>query len=255
MRPQLAYMVYGKETGDSGTPHIQGYCVFKKRKRLTALVKLLPRAHWSSKYPKATSEQNVVYCKKEGDFVEYGTCPLNLSQRNKRKWSDAFALAKEGKLNEIEKGMLVRYYHAFKRIEQDNPAVPEELSSHKNYWFVAPTGYGKSTYARRRFPSFYDKAPNKWFVGYKGQETLLLDDFGPKECQYLGWYMKRWADLYAFPMETKGGGHVIRPKHIIVTSQHTIEECFPDDLTCQAIKRRFTVVHLPHFRRRINFTI
>ncbi len=250
-----SYAILGKEVGDSGTPHIQGYVVLKKRYYLTGVRKILGRAHWEPKVKKSTYKQCIVYCKKDGDFTELGIAPIALSQRNKRKWSEAFNLAKEGKVNEIDHGMLVRYYHAFKRIEQDNPDVPEELSSHQNYWIVAPTGYGKSRYARRKFPDYFDKPPNKWFIGYKGQKTLLLDDYGPKECEYLGWYMKRWADLYAFPMETKGGGHVIRPQNIVVTSQHSIEECFPDSLICQAIKRRFTVVNLPHFKRRINFDI
>lgn len=35
-----------KEVGDSGTPHLQGAFTFKTAKRLAALKKLCPRAHW-----------------------------------------------------------------------------------------------------------------------------------------------------------------------------------------------------------------
>lgn len=37
--------VFGAETGDSGTPHLQGYCEFKNARTLAQVKALLPRAH------------------------------------------------------------------------------------------------------------------------------------------------------------------------------------------------------------------
>lgn len=39
-------LVVSKEIGEAGTPHLQGYVTFKKAKRLSALKKIVPRAHW-----------------------------------------------------------------------------------------------------------------------------------------------------------------------------------------------------------------
>ncbi len=167
-----------------------------------------------------------------------------------RRWDDAYMNAAQGNFDAIPKDMLIKFYAAFKRIAQDNPIIPDDLDHKDNYWIVAPTGFGKSTYAREKWPDFYDKAPNKWFVGYKSQESVLCDDFGPDQCKFLHWYMKRWADNFAFPMETKGGGKMIRPKHIIVTSQYSIEECFEDQLVADAIKNRFNVVQLSSWQQR-----
>ncbi len=243
------YLIMGKEVGENGTPHLQGYCVFKNRKCLSGAKKVWPRAHLEIK--RGTCAEAINYCKKDDDWDEWGEAPEDISKRNKRKREEAFALAKEGKIEDIPADMRVRYYHAFKRIQQDYPIKPKDLKAKHNYWVLAPSQYGKSTYARNRWPDYFDKAPNKWFIGYEGQQTVLLDDFGPRQCMYLGWYMKRWADLFSFPIETKGGGHQVRPKRIVVTSQYTIKNCFPDELECEAIENRFTVINLLHWKHRI----
>ena len=40
-----AYMLFGRERGDEGTPHLQGYVHFKNEKSLKQLKALMPRAH------------------------------------------------------------------------------------------------------------------------------------------------------------------------------------------------------------------
>ncbi len=245
----MAYLIVGREVGDQGTPHLQCYVAFKQRHRIPYVKKLFPRAHIED--CKGTPIQNIIYCSKENDFDEYGTIPKTAQQVLQSKWDDAYLMAKLGNYQAIPKDMLIRYYHAFKRIHQDNPIDVENLARRENLWIVAPSGYGKSTYAREKFPDFYDKAPNKWFIGYKSQVTILCDDFGPKQCEYLGWYMKRWADIFPFPIEDKGGGTAkIRPAHIVVTSQWHPRECFEDPLVADAICNRFDIKELDRWEVR-----
>ncbi len=247
----FTYIVIGREVGEDGTPHLQGYCVFKTRKRLSGAKKVFPRAHLEIK--KGTAKQASDYCKKNGDFMEDGVLPLSNAQRQQKKWDDAKAAALLGDFDAIPTDMLVRYYHNWKRLRQDNPVKPKDLHHFHNYWIHADTQYGKSNYARTRWPNYFDKNPTKWFTGYQGQKTILLDDFGPEQMRYLSWYLKRWADLYSFPMETKGGGRQIRPRNIIVTSQYTIFECFPNDpKLCAAVSNRFKVIELEHWHNRVH---
>lgn len=69
--------VIGKEVGESGTPHLQGYVEFKAQVYFTTLKKLAPTAHWEK--AKGNREQNIKYCTKDGDFV----CTFPLPRRER----------------------------------------------------------------------------------------------------------------------------------------------------------------------------
>lgn len=68
------YIVYGREVGDNGTPHLQGFIAFTNRKRFNAVRTVLGhRAH--IEISRGTPQQAADYCKKDGDFVEGGELP------------------------------------------------------------------------------------------------------------------------------------------------------------------------------------
>lgn len=73
--PQVSYLVYGYETApETGTPHLQGYVVFPRKKRFTEAQALLPAgAHLQAK--NGTPQEASDYCKKDGVFQEFGVCP------------------------------------------------------------------------------------------------------------------------------------------------------------------------------------
>ena len=67
----VQYLVIGSETGEEGTPHLQGFIQFTKPIRFKQVkIKLGRRAHLEA--TEGTPWQNVMYCKKEGDFQEFG---------------------------------------------------------------------------------------------------------------------------------------------------------------------------------------
>lgn len=77
----VQYGIYGRETGDSGTPHLQGYVAFNEQHTFNqAKTKLGNRVHLelSRGTPKEASD----YCKKDGDYNEYGSLP---TQTNSKK--------------------------------------------------------------------------------------------------------------------------------------------------------------------------
>ena len=95
------------------------------------------------------------------------------------------------------------------------------------------------------YPTHYAKEKNKWWCNYTGQDTVVIEEADPKNMEHLADRLKVWADRYPFPGEIKGGRiEGIRPLKVIVTSNYTPEECFPNSNDLEPILRRFKVVNL-----------
>lgn len=239
------YTIYGKEIGASGTPHLQGYMCFKNAKTLKSIKKKLPRAHLEVR--KGTHEQAKEYCKKDGDFEEYGEEPMCQKKKGecgKRVYEEAFELAKQGRINEIQEPLRTRFYGTYKRIKSEYQVQPPSVSVLTNEWYWGSSGTGKSRKAREENSGAYIKNPNKWWDGYVDQDVVIIDEWSPSH-EVLASHLKQWADHHPFCAEVKGGSMCIRPKKIIITSNYSPEECFSNQNDLEPIRRRFKIVHFP----------
>lgn len=62
-----AKYIFGKEVGESGTPHLQGYVNFPNAVSLESLRKRLPRAHFE--IARGSEIENINYCSKDSNVV------------------------------------------------------------------------------------------------------------------------------------------------------------------------------------------
>ncbi len=234
---KLTYYVVGKEVGESGTPHLQAFVIFKNRARFTAVKKCFSKAHIEPQ--KGTDSEAADYCKKDGDFIEVGELPDRVGgATEKRRWEEIWEHAKHGDLLAIPAQERIRCYSTLRRIQKDYMITPPDLSSVCGVWFHGPSGAGKSFTARKQFPSAYFKQCNKWWDGYQDQPFVIIDDVDINH-SCLGHHFKIWADRYSFLAENKGGAIHIRPSKIVITSQYSIDDIWFDEPTREALKRRF----------------
>ncbi len=240
----FSFLIVGEEFGaQHETPHHQIYCCFINRKYLSGCKKAFPRGHCGIKF--GTILEASTYCKKDGKYLSFGILPVSAQEANKNKWDGIRDAAKSGSFDLIPSDVYVKHYGNLKKIRQDHPDKKDCLEYISNVWIHAPTGFGKSYYARHQWPDYFDKDPNKWWDGYRDQATVILDDISPMDCRFLGRNLKRWADEYPFNAQEKGSSKVIRPQRIIVTSQYSIAECFPYDFKIiKAMERRFAVCYI-----------
>lgn len=90
----VVYIIFGKEVGDTGTPHLQGTICFSRKQRLVQVKAVVA----GDPHLEVVRNINasIIYCKKQGDFLEFGELP---SGRGKRTDLEAFK-------DDVKAGML-----------------------------------------------------------------------------------------------------------------------------------------------------
>lgn len=237
------YGVIGRETGEGGTFHYQGFVRFTYSARFERIKGILARAHIEPQ--RGSIHQASEYCKKDGDFEEWGDIP-ETKRTSKERWAFILDCAEQGDLQSIRDeypGEYLRYIDKLRSLRKREREILDELT---NEWWVGPTGTGKSRLIWERYPDHYGKQLNKWWDGYLDEEVVVIEEWCPKN-EMTASNLKIWADRYPFNAEVKGGQlKKIRPKKIIITSNYSMEQCFEKTEDLLPLKRRFKVVRFEH---------
>lgn len=235
------YIVYGRERGERGTPHLQGYVYFANKKSFDQVKEILgSQAHVEKQ--RGPTQRAIEYCKKDGDYTEWGEAPLGPAGQAD-KWKTVISLARTGSMQEIEDrypAIFLRYHTKLQGLfRAERPIILDVL---ENEWWFGPTGTGKSRQLWNHYPQHFQKSLNKWWDGYANEDIVAIEEWSPKN-EVTASFLKIWSDRYPFTAEIKGGSlQKIRPKKIIILSNYSIEECFIHEQDRGPIKRRFKVV-------------
>lgn len=252
-RERCTYAIVGRERGEEGTPHLQGYLRLRTQSRLNGLKESCHRgAHFE--VARGTWDHNRTYCSKEGSFEEIGDRPGDSEGKKSR---DDLA-------TEFQRSVTAGCRGGLEVFRDANPGV-FAFSGHtliRNFLSVAPIvsrahcrcdwyhglpGVGKSRMAHESLPEAFIKDPlTKWWNGYLLETTCIIDDFGK---QGIGInHLLRWFDIYKCHVEYKGGMLPLYVSRFIVTSNFHPRDCFtnPDGSVHDQIDALLRRVHVTH---------
>lgn len=211
-----SWLFWQRELSESGTPHLQGALILKKKARLSILKLLCPTAHWE---PMAgTPGQSKTYCSKletrtAGPW-EIGICPSANGQNPLLRLK---ALVDTGVADAVlwdtEFVLMSKHWRAVSRYRL--AATQHRCARPTIIILWGASGTGKTKLVRECFPYAYWKPKNKWWDGYCNEEVVIFDEF-------YSWLpldlLLRVLDWYPVQLETKGGSVQLTTSCFVFTS-------------------------------------
>lgn len=210
-----SYLVVGKEIGDSGTPHLQGYAHWANSRGFAGVKALLGGDAVHLEPARGSAAHNRTYCTKDGDFFEHGDIP---SPGKRTDLHMALELLREsGSLKQVAEEhpcAYVRYSKGFSAFR--NMFTDDRRERPRVVWLHGAPGAGKSRLARLEHgDQFWATTDGIWWDGYDQQHTVVVDDIDDKFTPAL---FKRLCDYYPMHVAFKGGMTKFNSALIIFTS-------------------------------------
>lgn len=242
---EVKYLIFGYEVApETGTPHLQGYVELDRTMRHKALKECLGSDRYYLAARRGSQEEAIEYCKKGGDFREFG----EPAKRGRRSDLEAVSNAVLDGQNIYEVAtefpvQYIKYNRGIEKLRFITNVSPAWRDISVTVITGAP-GTGKTRRAYESDPDLYAVVPGHtgvWWDGYDGQKTILLDDF-------YGWmpfhFLLRVLDGYKLQLEVKGGRTWAHWEHVFITSNKPPEEWYNAErgLDFGALERRFTEI-------------
>lgn len=223
------YVIIGRERGESGTPHLQGYVCFNSPRSMKAIIKLLKGAHVS--IARGSGEQNKTYCSKDDDIlIETGDIPEQGNRTDLKKITEKILKGEltTDELTEASPDIMHQYGRTLDRVEDLalKKIFRTEMTQCK--WYHGPTGVGKSHKVFEDYnpeTHFLLKNDKGWWDGFTTKiEVVIINDFR-------GWIaydeMLQMIDKWPYKVARRGRAPVpFMAKEVRITSSLSPEEVY-----------------------------
>ena len=238
-----SYLVYQLEQGESGTPHYQGYLYFPSNRRLAALRRLAPRAHFEPR--RGTHDQARDYCRKDEGRLdgpwEQGEPPAP-GKRN-----DLMLLMADVKTGMSEREIAEKYGATWAR---NHNAIDKyrRLVTNGRSWktqvtvLYGPAGTGKSRWAYQQNPDAYPFRGGSYWCGYDCHDHVVIDDFLTGTMPY--GVALHVFDRYPLIIDIKVGSKPFVARTIIITSNYPPDTWYPNQRSEPLLRRLDRVVYI-----------
>lgn len=191
------YIVFGKEIGESGTPHLQGFVHFENAKTMSAIHKI---SGWKrTALKEAESPLSAIdYCKKgtqsheewSKDNIKGVTYGIGADIWERGEFRQGRRTELSAVYDQIKAGASVdevawnnpdvyeRAHKSMERLEDIRLRQNRRDFMTEGIWIFGGTGCGKSRYAYTTQPKAYNYPyDGGWWDAYKNQETVIIDEF------------------------------------------------------------------------------
>ena len=244
------YMIYGKEVGENGTPHLQGFIIWKDAKSFTATKKSLgERAH--IEVCAGTPYENFKYCSKSGIYTESGDRPQPSGKRNdleniKNQVENNVKIKSMLRDNTIRNFQQLKYAEGLKKY-YEKQRTEETIV----WWFYGSTGTGKTHNAFQRMLDmgyehddiYMSMDTAEWWEGYDQHPVVIIDDMRKDFIKFHT--LLKLLDKYPYRVQTKGSSRQFVAKYVIITSPFRPEELYSTREDIKQLTRRIKLVE--HF--------
>ena len=233
--------------GEEGTPHLQGYLEFTKALDLKRVENLLGgRAHLEQ--AKGNQKQNIAYCEKEGQALEWG------ERKKQGARSDLVEVRDKIKRGATELEIADEHFAKWCIYRRSFQAYrkllrPERTWKSEVVVLIGPPGCGKTRFvhnkAKELAQDLWTWPGGRWFDGYDHQPFALFDDWDPTTFSTIGrGTTLQMLDRYSLQVPIKGGFATWAPCVIFITSNYPVDEWVDEegDRSLGALKRRLTRV-------------
>jgi len=248
---KTAYVVVGREVGESGTSHLQGYAEWKNAIRGSAIKKKAPTVHFEAR--KGSAKQAADYCKKDDDFDEVGD-PTNQGKRTDMHDVRDAVISGGSNFRDIAQDYPSTSAHRaaatlltyFERPRRFKPTV---------IWFHGPAGVGKSRSANELAYAYTGDLEQiktigengKWWDGYDAHKAVLLEEVTKDFCTFKRMLML--LDRYECQVEVKGGMRQLRSRYMFITSS-----CAPDEVWATSERQNQLLRRIDHIIEILSWT-
>ncbi len=239
----VQYMIVGREKAPTtGQLHFQGYLECKTTQRFAAIKRILgERCH--VEVAKATHDQNVAYCKKDGSWTQWGTPQPGQGARVdlleiKQKMDEGMNLTG---VSQAYFGQFLRYHRGFEKYQSLN-ARPSGRGGMSIKWFWGPTGSGKTSALTTNVDALGKDAytlqtspTGTWWNGYDGQSVVVMDELRA------GWFphsvLLRILDRSPYRVPCHGMSVSLCCEHMLISSSKHPRDLYVEDYGGQLMRR------------------
>jgi len=192
----------------------------------------------------ASTSKNITYCKKGGNFIEYGA----LRQGERVDLDGARTMAADSGMRAVSTHMSYQQTRTAEIFLTYNERTRVSATPVCVRWLYGAPGSGKTRAVHRYIErdgldAYHKAAGGKWFDGYDQHMCLVLDDIRS------GWFdlsfLLKLIDRYEFRVEVKGGYRQMLATTIYITSVMHPRDLYnlPNEPVAQLLRRIYSLQH------------